>query len=121
MSKERKQEGMKRQTEPEPLPKLTRDLVKTSSASDDSSSLSSSDDSGLSDDAIPPASAAAAAFPSWYLRTVTQELAEDLDKVRGAPDFGDAALPLLVHALQQGEACFSQAEKARVMGGAARD
>ncbi|KAB2575776.1 Ribosome assembly protein 3 [Lasiodiplodia theobromae] len=91
----------------------------TSSASDVSSSSSSS----LSDsesDAL-PASAAAAAFPSWYLRTVTQELAEDLDKVRGAPDFGDAALPLLVHALQQGEACFSQAEKARVMSAAARD
>ncbi|KAF4307668.1 putative sds23 moc1 protein [Botryosphaeria dothidea] len=66
---------------------------------------------------ILPASAAAAAFPSWYLRTVTQELAEDLDKVRNAPDFGDAALPLLVHALQQGEGCFSAVEKARVMVG----
>lgn len=70
-----------------------------------------------SESEILPASAAAAAFPSWYLRTVTQELAEDLDKVRNAPDFGDAALPLLVHALQQGEGCFSAAEKARVMVG----
>lgn len=51
---------------------------------------------------------------------MTQELAEDLDRVRNAPDFGDAALPLLVHALQQGEGVFSAGEKARVMvGGAA--
>lgn len=92
--------------------------IKTSSASDASSSSSSSPSDSESDSL--PASAAAAAFPSWYLRTITQELAEDLDKVRGAPDFGDAALPLLVHALQQGEACFSQVEKARVMS-AARD
>ncbi|KAK8243413.1 hypothetical protein HDK90DRAFT_462356 [Phyllosticta capitalensis] len=56
---------------------------------------------------------AAAAFPSWYLRRVTRELAEDLDGVRSAADFGDAALPLLVHALQQGEAVFDAGEKVR--------
>ncbi|OJD35684.1 ribosome assembly protein 3 [Diplodia corticola] len=116
----RKTEREKKEQTRIAVPELTRN-PKAPSDSDDSASSSSAlsssaDESELS---VPPASAAASAFPSWYLRSVTQELAEDLDKVRGAPDFGDAALPLLVHALQQGEACFSPAEKARVMGGAA--
>lgn len=46
---------------------------------------------------------------------MTRELAEDLDGVRSAADFGDAALPLLVHALQQGEAVFDAGEKVRLV------
>ncbi|KAK7558889.1 hypothetical protein IWX47DRAFT_788286, partial [Phyllosticta citricarpa] len=61
------------------------------------------------------------AFPRWYLRRVTRELAEDLDKVRSAADFGDAALPVLVHALQQGEACFGVGEKVRIVGAVERE
>ncbi|GME38729.1 putative sds23 moc1 protein [Neofusicoccum parvum] len=94
----------------------------TTPARDAASPPSLSDASTSEPDGTPAPSAfvSAAAFPSWYLRTVTQELAEDLERVRGAPDFGDAALPLLVHALQQGEGVFSGAEKARVMAAGER-
>lgn len=47
---------------------------------------------------------------------MTTELAEDLDRIRAAGDFTDAALPMLVLALQQGESIFSAEEKARVVG-----
>ncbi|KAF9639437.1 putative sds23 moc1 protein [Lasiodiplodia theobromae] len=70
---------------------------------------------------MPPKTTAVAGKPKLSTKRIRKSRTEYLDKVRGAPDFGDAALPLLVHALQQGEACFSQAEKARVMSAAARD
>jgi len=50
-------------------------------------------------------------FTSYYLQRVTKEFAEDLDKVRGAEDFKNDALPLLISALQQGTALFSPAEQ----------
>ncbi|KAH7063504.1 hypothetical protein B0J12DRAFT_643043 [Macrophomina phaseolina] len=106
----------RRRRSPQPTPPPPPHVTKYKAPSPSPSPSSRSE---TSPDSL-PASAAAAAFPSWYLRTVTQELAEDLDKVRGAPDFGDAALPLLVHALQQGEGCFAPAEKARVMRGGMR-
>ncbi|KAF2084545.1 hypothetical protein K490DRAFT_48914, partial [Saccharata proteae CBS 121410] len=56
------------------------------------------------------------AFPSWYLRKTTLALAEDLDKIRNAPDFSAQSLPLLVHALQQGEAVFGREERERILG-----
>ncbi|OCK84395.1 hypothetical protein K432DRAFT_378608 [Lepidopterella palustris CBS 459.81] len=56
-------------------------------------------------------------FTSFYLRKVTLELADDLDKVRQSGDFNDRSLPMLVHALKQGESIFSREEKARVLGG----
>jgi ribosome assembly protein 3 len=43
------------------------------------------------------------------------EFAEDLDKVRGAEDFKDEALPILIHALQQGTSVFSPQEQKRVV------
>ncbi|KAF2838566.1 hypothetical protein M501DRAFT_1016660 [Patellaria atrata CBS 101060] len=55
-------------------------------------------------------------FSALYLRRITKELAEDLDKVRSAGDFKDTSLPILVHALKQGEACFSPEAKARIVG-----
>jgi ribosome assembly protein 3 len=42
------------------------------------------------------------------------ELQDDLDKVRSAGDFSEASLPLLIRALQQGEALFSDEEKKRI-------
>ncbi|KAF2500716.1 hypothetical protein BU16DRAFT_453450, partial [Lophium mytilinum] len=56
-------------------------------------------------------------FKSFYLRRVTTELADDLDKVRQSNDFHDRSLPMLVHALQQGESIFSKEEKARILAG----
>jgi hypothetical protein len=53
-------------------------------------------------------------FTSFYLQKVTAELADDLDKVREASDFTARSLPLLVHALKQGESTFSVEEKRRI-------
>lgn len=55
-------------------------------------------------------------FSSFYLRKVTAELADDLDKVRQSSDFNDRSLPMLVHVLKQGESIFGKEEAARVIG-----
>jgi ribosome assembly protein 3 len=49
------------------------------------------------------------------MQHLTAELAEDLDALRTADDFHDAALPILVHALKQGTAVFSEADMRRVV------
>ncbi|KAI9724615.1 MAG: hypothetical protein M1828_003639 [Chrysothrix sp. TS-e1954] len=55
-------------------------------------------------------------FETWYLRAVTAQYAEDLDKLRNAPDFRDGFVPQLVDALRQGAGCFSREERELVMG-----
>ncbi|KAF1970363.1 hypothetical protein BU23DRAFT_538056 [Bimuria novae-zelandiae CBS 107.79] len=57
-------------------------------------------------------------FPSIYLRKVTVELADDLDKVRNAADFKVSSLPMLVHALRQGASVYSGEERRRFVGAA---
>ncbi|KAK4988651.1 hypothetical protein LTR66_007257 [Elasticomyces elasticus] len=54
------------------------------------------------------------AFTAFYLRQVTSELAEDLDKIRSAADFNDRSLPLLVEALKQGVKTFGVEERLRI-------
>ena len=54
-------------------------------------------------------------FASFYLRRITEELADELDKIRSANDFSEGSLPILIHALQQGQNIFSEEEKRRVM------
>lgn len=54
------------------------------------------------------------AFQNFYLRQATQEFANDLDKLRTANDFSEQSIPLLVAALNQGSACFSPGDRARV-------
>lgn len=54
-------------------------------------------------------------FAAYYLQRATREFAEDLDKVRGASDFKNDAVPLLVNALQQGMALFSDKERRRIV------
>lgn len=54
-------------------------------------------------------------FASYYLRKITQELADDLDKIRSANDFSEKSLPILIHALQQGQSIFPEEEKAIIM------
>jgi ribosome assembly protein 3 len=56
-----------------------------------------------------------AAFTTYYTRRATEEFAEDIDRVRGAEDFKDDALALLVVALQQGAGMFSAEEQRRVV------
>jgi hypothetical protein len=53
-------------------------------------------------------------FSAWYLKQVTKELEEDLDKIRSASDFTDTSLPLLITTLQQGEAIFTDEEIQRI-------
>jgi ribosome assembly protein 3 len=57
-------------------------------------------------------------FGAIYLRRIAAELADDLDKVREAPDFKANSVPMLVHALRQGESMFSVEERRRVVGAA---
>jgi ribosome assembly protein 3 len=56
-----------------------------------------------------------AAFTKFYMQRVTMEFSEDLDRVRGADDFKDDALPLLINALQQGTSVFSIEEQKRIV------
>lgn len=57
----------------------------------------------------------AAAFESYYLQRSTQELSEDLDKVRNTNDFKAESVQFLVHALQQGASQFSPDDQERVV------
>jgi ribosome assembly protein 3 len=54
-------------------------------------------------------------FSAIYLRKVAAELADDLDKVREAQDFKANSVPMLIHALRQGESMFSVEERRRVV------
>lgn len=56
-----------------------------------------------------------AEFSYYYLQRTTQELSEDLDKVRTADDFKADSIPFLVHALQQGAGLFSAEDQKRVV------
>jgi ribosome assembly protein 3 len=56
-----------------------------------------------------------AAFTKYYMQRATAEFAEDLDKIRGAEDFKDDALPLLISALQQGTSMYSIKEQRRIV------
>lgn len=55
-------------------------------------------------------------FDAIYIRKITTELADDLDKVRSAQDFKANSIPMLIHALKQGESLFSVEEKRRIIG-----
>lgn len=55
------------------------------------------------------------AFTQLYTRQAAEEFAEDLDRVRRAEDFSDAAVPLLIAALQQGAGLFSMDEQRRLV------
>jgi adenine C2-methylase RlmN of 23S rRNA A2503 and tRNA A37 len=55
-------------------------------------------------------------FSALYLRKLAAEFADDLDKVREAQDFKASSVPMLVHALKQGESLYTTEEKRRVVG-----
>ncbi|KAH7322978.1 ribosome-assembly protein 3-domain-containing protein [Stachybotrys elegans] len=54
-------------------------------------------------------------FSSYYLQRTTQELADDLEKVRTAEDFKADSVSFLVEALQQGAGQFSAQDQKRVV------
>lgn len=56
-------------------------------------------------------------FESYYMKLVTAEFADDLDKLRNAPDFSEQSVPILIRALRQGSKGFSEEEKEIVMKG----
>ena len=59
---------------------------------------------------------APADFASLYLAEVTREFADDIEKLRHAPDFkGQKSVEMLVQALQQGSTLFTEDEKRRIM------
>ncbi|RGP71830.1 ribosome assembly 3 [Fusarium longipes] len=62
-----------------------------------------------------PANQSSPEFTSYYLQRATQELSEDLDKVRNAEDFKADSIPFLVHALQQGACLFTSSDQKRVV------
>ncbi|KAG6251020.1 hypothetical protein E4U24_001409 [Claviceps purpurea] len=51
-------------------------------------------------------------FTAFYLQQLTQELSNDVDKVRVAEDFKTDSVPFLVHALRQGSSQLSSNTKA---------
>ncbi|KEY64768.1 hypothetical protein S7711_05418 [Stachybotrys chartarum IBT 7711] len=59
-------------------------------------------------------------FSAYYLQRATQELADDLEKVRTAEDFKADSVPALVHALQQGAVQFSVEDQKRLVAGLGR-
>ncbi|KAL2045646.1 hypothetical protein N7G274_002074 [Stereocaulon virgatum] len=54
-------------------------------------------------------------FESYYLRRVTAAFADDIDKVRAAPDFTSKSVPILIQALKQGAYSFTPEEQERIM------
>ncbi len=55
------------------------------------------------------------AFEAFYLKRLTTELAEDLDKVRNADDFKADSVPFLVQALKQGARQYDSHEQSRIV------
>jgi ribosome assembly protein 3 len=54
------------------------------------------------------------AFEDFYLKQATKEFANDIDKLRSAPDFNERNVPILIRALRQGTACFSEEERRKI-------
>lgn len=83
-------------------------------STDPSATLASVPDFPATTDAHTANQAAEDAFTSFYLRQMTTEFAEDLDKIRSAGDFDNESISMLVAALQQGRSCFTEDERLSV-------
>ncbi|KAL8674924.1 MAG: hypothetical protein Q9168_000728 [Polycauliona sp. 1 TL-2023] len=55
-------------------------------------------------------------FETCYLKQLTTEFADDLDKLRNASDFNERSMPILIQALKDTAGVYSGEEKADVMG-----
>lgn len=60
------------------------------------------------------AAQAESAFDDFYLEQLTREFADDLDKIRSAPDFKNSSVEVLIEALKQGRACFAESDRLNV-------
>ncbi|KAK4696097.1 ribosome assembly protein 3, partial [Lecanoromycetidae sp. Uapishka_2] len=85
---------------------------KTSSPEAEKQEIETSDDSPKSESTPAPNES----FESYYLRRVTAEFADDIDKIRNASDFTEKSVPVLIQTLKQGAYSFSEEEKERIMG-----
>lgn len=106
---------------PEPTPKVTKKpkFKSTRTTTQDDApmrDISSSPAPVPAQTAAKPQSKVDEDFDAIYIRKITTELADDLDKVRSAQDFKANSIPILIHALKQGESLFSGEEKRRVVG-----
>ena len=54
-------------------------------------------------------------FESYYLKRVTAEFADDIDRLRNAPDFNERSVPVLIAALKGGSKGFSEDEKEKLI------
>ncbi len=108
---------------PTPVKKEKRKKPKAGGAPD----VQPGEDVAMTDAPAPPPAAKPASktsrqvqedFSAIYLRKVAAEFADDLDKVREAQDFKASSVPMLIHALKQGESLFSVEERRRVVGAA---
>ncbi|KAL9590517.1 MAG: hypothetical protein Q9203_000694 [Teloschistes exilis] len=55
-------------------------------------------------------------FESFHLKQITTEFADDLDKLRNAPDFSEKSVPILIDALKGVAHNYSEEERVKVMG-----
>ena len=55
-------------------------------------------------------------FESRYLQLVTTEFADDLDKLRSAPDFDEDSLTILIDLLKQTGKVYTEEQKRIMMG-----
>ncbi|KAL8804524.1 MAG: hypothetical protein Q9182_002532 [Xanthomendoza sp. 2 TL-2023] len=55
-------------------------------------------------------------FEAFYLKQITTEFADDLDKLRNASDFNDKSLTILIDGLKCTARTYSEEEKAEIMG-----
>jgi len=73
--------------------------------------------SALKDDGVTLQTSSRQELEIWYLQQLTSQYANDLEKLRNAPDFKDASVPILIHALKQGAYAFAEGQRAVVLGG----
>ena len=86
--------------------------------SDSLSTNEAKDVSGTQESKVAPQQASVSDeldFDAWYLKAVTEQFGSDLEKLRQAPDFREASVPMLIDFLKQGSALFSDEEKRMVM------
>ena len=51
------------------------------------------------------------------MKRVTAEFADDIDRLREAPDFGEQSAPVLIEVLRQCSQGFSEEEKEKILRG----
>jgi hypothetical protein len=118
---------LKKEASPAPAPTPAKKEKKKKSKTGSTPDAQANEDVAMTDAPAspPPTKAASKAskqaqedFSTIYLRKVAAEFADDLDKVREAQDFKASSVPMLIHALKQGESLFSVEERRRVVGAA---